>query len=167
VLNGAFIEIPWQALGFYNAETKTLQYWGTGDEKLELTTYNDVANFSPALALDQGASGYYNIRGDSVSINEIAEIFEKVFKFKPTKKSLGTLDELCKAMHGKKEEEPQEVWGWLSMFYIYYSLNGQTLLEGPLSNGMYEGLQMTSLKEYFEAVGTPEKLGVAYDEVVK
>lgn len=58
VLNGAFMEIIGN--GFVNGKKHEINVWGSGDDKWDLTTYNDAANFSAALALDSKATGWFN-----------------------------------------------------------------------------------------------------------
>ncbi|KAK3670827.1 hypothetical protein LTR78_009271 [Recurvomyces mirabilis] len=164
VLNACFMEVPWR--GIYNPGDKSLQYWGSGIEKWELTTHDDAAQFSAAIALDTGTSGYHAVRGDKVNIHDMASAFETAFGFKPELKCNGSLNEMFKTMHAIKDSSPQNPWSWIPMFYAYYSVNGQTTLEEPLSNELYPDVKTTSLVEYLRAVGTPEKLGMAYDEAV-
>lgn len=61
VLNGAFTEIIWAPFsGWVNAKDGVFSYYGTGDEKLEMATYEDAANFTAEVALDPSASGFLN-----------------------------------------------------------------------------------------------------------
>ena len=57
VLNACFTEVPWR--GIYDPVGRTLMYWGSGEEKWELTTYEDAAKFSAAIALDEDAKGWF------------------------------------------------------------------------------------------------------------
>jgi hypothetical protein len=63
VLNGAFMEVVWAPfLGWINAAESTFQYFGTGDEKLEVTTMKDAANFTADVAVDENADGFLNCK---------------------------------------------------------------------------------------------------------
>ncbi len=57
VLIGAFIETWWTFLGFWRPKEYKLTYWGTGDEKWEMTTYDDTAKYLAEAALDPSAKG--------------------------------------------------------------------------------------------------------------
>lgn len=58
ILIGAFMETFFSPyLQVWNAEDKTLVYWGTGEEKWESTTYGDAARFTAAVARDPSAVG--------------------------------------------------------------------------------------------------------------
>lgn len=59
ILNGAFMEVCFASFyGLFSPDGPTLQYWGSGDEKLEMTTYEDAAKFAAEVALDKKAIGY-------------------------------------------------------------------------------------------------------------
>ena len=61
VLNGGFMEVIWAPfLGWINAEKNTFEYFGTGDERIEMTTYEDTAKFTAEAALDPKANGFLN-----------------------------------------------------------------------------------------------------------
>ena len=67
VLNGAFTEYVFSPfLGVYNAakdESRgegagaVFKYWGTGDEKWDMTSMPDAAKFTVEVACDEGANG--------------------------------------------------------------------------------------------------------------
>jgi hypothetical protein len=61
VLNGAFMEM---VLGPFNLcfqpKVQLYQYWGTGDETMEMTTYADAAVFTAEIAADHSAVGFLN-----------------------------------------------------------------------------------------------------------
>lgn len=61
VLNGAFTEIVTHPMSSWaNIAEGSFRYFGTGDEKLEITTYEDAARFTAEVAVDQNASGFFN-----------------------------------------------------------------------------------------------------------
>lgn len=61
VLNGSFMEM---VLGQFNPcfqpKVHLYQYWGTGDETMEMTTYADAAVFTAEIAADPSAVGFMN-----------------------------------------------------------------------------------------------------------
>jgi nucleoside-diphosphate-sugar epimerase len=61
VLNGGFLDMvlaPFAQL--LNSKAKTLTYWGSGDETLDLTTIADAAAFTAEVAADPDAVGFLN-----------------------------------------------------------------------------------------------------------
>ena len=88
----------------------------------------------------------------------MAEDFEAVYKKKPEIQRLGSLDDLYDRMHKIRAAQPGNVWAWMSLFYTYYSLNGQTVLPKPLDNDRFPGVKLETVRDYFAK--TPlEKLG--------
>lgn len=63
VLVGGLIETFWsEYFRIFDANTQTITYWGTGDEKWDLTTYETVAAYTVALAVDKNASGVFRCK---------------------------------------------------------------------------------------------------------
>ena len=59
ILNGAFTEVCFAPFyGLFSAAGPTVQYWGNGDDKIEMTTYEDAAAFAAEVAVDKNAVGY-------------------------------------------------------------------------------------------------------------
>jgi hypothetical protein len=64
VLNGAFMQVIWASfMGYVDTEKGMFRYFGTGDEKLETTTYEDAAAFTAEVALDPNANGFLKGEG--------------------------------------------------------------------------------------------------------
>lgn len=57
VLVGIFLEIFLAYFGVWDPKAKKFSYWGTGNEKWDLTTYQTAAEYVAAVALDQDAVG--------------------------------------------------------------------------------------------------------------
>lgn len=63
VLVGSMMETFWSGyFQVFDAKTQTISYWGTGDEKWDLTTYETVAAYTAALAVDKNASGVFRCK---------------------------------------------------------------------------------------------------------
>lgn len=58
VLNVCFLRAPWA--GLWNVEKSLFQYWGTGGEKWELTSYDNAAEFTANVVLDKSATGWFS-----------------------------------------------------------------------------------------------------------
>jgi uncharacterized protein YbjT (DUF2867 family) len=66
VLNGAFLD--GFAASLVDHETRTVTYWGTGDELIEATTVDDTARYTARAALDRDlSSGTFGIVGERLS----------------------------------------------------------------------------------------------------
>lgn len=63
ILNGALMETFWaDFFQLYDSSSRTLSYWGTGDEKWEFTTYQTAADYTAAIALDDNAVGIFRCK---------------------------------------------------------------------------------------------------------
>lgn len=61
VLNGSLMEVVMGPFNpFFQPRGGTYQYWGTGDEPMEMTTYADAAAFTAEVAADPTAVGFLN-----------------------------------------------------------------------------------------------------------
>lgn len=49
-------------MGIWNGARNTFTYWGTGDERWELTTYDNAAEFTAEVAIDTNANGFLSCR---------------------------------------------------------------------------------------------------------
>jgi hypothetical protein len=78
VLNGGFMEVMWMAHGLANAAEGTFSYWGTGDEKLEMTTMEDTAKYTAEVAVDERVDGFVNCEfsaGKIISLSLLPQCF--------------------------------------------------------------------------------------------
>lgn len=62
ILNACFLEAPWG--GLWNAQSSKLQFWGTGEEKWELTSYDNAAQFTAMVVMDLEAIGWFSGKSD-------------------------------------------------------------------------------------------------------
>lgn len=135
VLIGAFMETFWSTyFQVWNAEEKTLVYWGTGEETWESTTYGDAAKFTAAVALDPNAVGLqkceynkdfdmpslvyhltFTVLGDKKNIYEIAQAIKNAYGFTPKLQREGSLDDLYNTMQSSFKKEPSNVYAWLAL----------------------------------------------------
>lgn len=69
ILNGAFMEFVWgPLLGFINAAEATFSYYGTGDEKLDMTSMSDTAKFVAAVAMDSNTIGAVKCKTANITL---------------------------------------------------------------------------------------------------
>ena len=58
ILNGGFFETVLSPfMGILDVKSKKIQYWGSGDEKWEITCMEDIAKFTAEVAVHQDATG--------------------------------------------------------------------------------------------------------------
>ena len=59
-------------------------------------------------------------------------------------------------MHKNRKDKPENVWSWMPLFYLYYTMNGQTSLD----NDKYPEVRLETVREHFERTSL-EQLGRA------
>ncbi|KAM0425843.1 hypothetical protein ACHAPT_008781 [Fusarium lateritium] len=141
VLIGGFMDPIFSPLfRVWDPETKTLRYWGEGDEPWEATSYDNAAEFTAAAIADTSSVGIKKRKsptvfylGDRKSIKEIAATFKEVYDMQPKLERLGSLDDLKTKMHDLRSKNPSDVFSYMFLFFMYYWLNGQTFV-GPVTD---------------------------------
>ena len=117
ILNGAFMPLFQMAFS-----QDHVGYWGTGNEKWDVTSYDTCADYTAAIAMDPSASGvikgkpsakrkvcvkvlmHLQVLGDRVSFKEAAKIFAKHTGQEPNMKQLGTQEELRRKIDEAREK---------------------------------------------------------------
>lgn len=59
IMVGLLIETFIDLFDAWRPEANELRYWGTGNEKLDFTSYQTAAEYVAAVALDPNASGFF------------------------------------------------------------------------------------------------------------
>ncbi|GAA87871.1 NmrA-like family protein [Aspergillus luchuensis IFO 4308] len=138
ILIGGFMEPIFSP--FFNimdVQTNTFRYWGDGNEIMEGTTYDDAAKYTAKVVLDSEAKGVLKFVGGRATIQEIAKSYEKVYGTPVTLENRGSLEDLYKTMHDKRTKSPQDIYSYMSLFFYYYWVNGQTFVGPELDNARY------------------------------
>ena len=65
ILVGLLMETYWEYFSNWNAEEKSLSYWGMVDDQWDMTSYLNAAQYVTAVALDPSAIGVYKCRSRS------------------------------------------------------------------------------------------------------
>jgi hypothetical protein len=119
ILVGLLMETFLDYFGVWDADKKKMSYWGSGDEKWDLTSYQTAAEYIAAVALDANATGFLKckndhtavyrcrclqtipVRGEHKSARELAADIESVYGIKPVMESRGALTDLAQRLEGK------------------------------------------------------------------
>ncbi|KAM0335432.1 hypothetical protein ACHAQA_000478 [Verticillium albo-atrum] len=138
--------------GVWDPENKSMDVWGTGDEKWDMTTERDAAEFAAVLLGREDATegGFFTLCSFQYSPKEIAKIYEEVRGTKVAKKMKGSLEELRqKALTARSQGPYGEYFSYIGLFYQLYQLDG-TIALGDLDNERI-GVKTTGLKEFLQA----------------
>ncbi|KAH7141144.1 hypothetical protein EDB81DRAFT_870318 [Dactylonectria macrodidyma] len=152
VLVGGLTETFWSEFSLiFDANTQTITYWGTGNEKWDLTTYETAAAYTAALAVDKNASGVFRFRGDCKSVFEIKEIYEKIYQSPLHLKRLGCLDELYSTVKDEFKKDSNNVMAWAPGCFAYWCTNGVARLGDNLDNKKYPNIAPVSMEGFLKA----------------
>lgn len=129
ILNGCFMETFWSFAGTWDSKDQTFRYWGDGNEKWDLTSYDDSAHFTAEAALDKDATGFLCcefgivmgcvpdtnglVLGDRASTMEIAAMVKDTYGIDPKVERLGSLHDLFKEMTELRAKNPDNMWAWV------------------------------------------------------
>ncbi|KNG90451.1 NmrA-like family protein [Aspergillus nomiae NRRL 13137] len=151
ILIGGFMEpVLSPFFNILDPKTNAFRFWGGGDEIMEGTTYDNAAEFTTAVARDPKATGVIRFLGGRATIREIAQSYEMVYGVKANLERLGSLDDLYKFMHEKQAQNPADIYGYMSLFFYYYWINGQTFVGPELDNDRYPQVKPVSWEDYMK-----------------
>lgn len=132
VLNGEFMETLFSFSALYDVESNTFNHWGSGNEKLDLTTYDDAAKYTAEVALDSHANGFIEgqlrsflaslgclmmwlVLGDSISVQDIAATFKEIYGTEAKVQRLGSLEDLYNKLIETRKAQPHNPFAWMSL----------------------------------------------------
>ncbi|KAF2163962.1 hypothetical protein M409DRAFT_57066 [Zasmidium cellare ATCC 36951] len=152
ILNGGFTEVIFSPfLGWFNGEGNgKFTYFGTGDEKLDMTTMKDTAAFTAEVAMDENANGYLNVVGDRKSVKELAKVYEEVYGVTPEVQRRGSFEDLHKIMRETFQKDPSNIFAWMGMHYQYYMGKGSVTL-GKDENERLGDRKPQGVKEFLQS----------------
>lgn len=152
ILNGAFMElVTGGQIPLINDKWHRIMYFGSADQKLDVTTVPDVAAYTAAVAADTNPTPkILRIAGDSFSATDLAAIATRVRgqKYKPMwTGSVGFLRSLIWILRifiGGMKDKPMPPWQ--GMQYLENMVSGKGKLD-PLDNSRYSGLAWTTVEQ--------------------
>ncbi|EXJ56336.1 uncharacterized protein A1O5_12603 [Cladophialophora psammophila CBS 110553] len=127
------------------------EFWGTGDEKWQITTEQDTADFTAALICDQSRTdGMYRYCSWEYSIKEIAAIYELEKGIPVEMKRLGSLEDLrVVADFCQQELGLSRFWEWMGYTYQIHQLGGKTMMQ-VLDDKLYPDLKRAELGDFLK-----------------
>ncbi|KAK6218372.1 hypothetical protein QIS74_06252 [Colletotrichum tabaci] len=152
ILVGGLMETFWsEYFEIYDANTGTASYWGTGQEKWDLTTFETAAAYTAALAVDKQAVGVFRFRGDCKSVFEIKEAYDKVNQSSLQLRRLGSLTDLYDTVKDIHRRDPSNLASWGPKAFIYWCTNGVAHLGNELDNEKYSYIVPANVEDFLRA----------------
>ncbi|QYT06331.1 NmrA domain-containing protein [Trichoderma simmonsii] len=130
---------------------KRAEVWGSGEEKWQITTELDCADFTAELIVDlTKRGGSYRVCSFEHSIREIASIYQDVRGVSVQLDYMGSIEDLrVTANTAVREIGLKRFWDWMGYFYQLYQLNGTCHMK-QLDSKQYSSLRLTSLAEFLK-----------------
>lgn len=130
---------------------KRAEVWGSGEEKWQITTEQDCADFTAELTTDlTKKGGSYRICSFEHSIREIASIYQDVrgasvqLEYKGSLEDLSVIANVAVNKMGLKR-----FWDWMGYYYQLYQLNGTCYMK-QLDSKQYSSIRLTSLAVFLK-----------------
>ncbi|OCT44374.1 putative NAD dependent epimerase/dehydratase [Cladophialophora carrionii] len=125
------------------------EYWGTGDEKWQITTEQEAAEFTAALICDEAREpGVYRYCSWEYSIKEIAAIYEKEKGSAVRLECQGTAEDLKKTAAASQQELGlSRFWLWMGYTYQIHQMSQKTMMS-KLDNKLYPDVKSIGLGEF-------------------
>ncbi|TGO40521.1 hypothetical protein BHYA_0036g00540 [Botrytis hyacinthi] len=154
ILNGTLMETFWaEFFQLYDSSSRTLSYWGTGDEKWEFTTYQTAADYTAAVALDENAFGIFRFLEDRKSPRELQSLFQTVYSTPLHLKSHGSLLELEQKLEEMVNTHGEDTSQWGALGFAFWCTNGKAYLgedSSNLDNSKYPQVENVTMEQFLK-----------------
>ncbi|EHK23067.1 uncharacterized protein TRIVIDRAFT_28606 [Trichoderma virens Gv29-8] len=161
ILIGVFFETLFSPyFEIYDAKTKTFSHWGEPGVLFEGTSFGNAADYTARVILDKNATGVKRFVGDTKSLNDIAQSFEKVYNVKSDVVVKGSAKELYDKMWSVRQQPSSSPADYMAMFYQHYIINEQTYV-GPYLDITYPDIKRLSFEDFMKGVAV-DKLPNTY-----
>jgi len=141
VSNGFFMET------YFYLNTDKFMYWGDIDEKLDLTTQDDVGKYLAAALCDPNRVGELNIVGSEVSTREIQETFNKLTGKNFPAVSGGSIDDLKKQIEEHRQQG--HLFEAVQLGYAVPVYSGKGKIHDK-QNSEFPDVKPTTLEDYIQ-----------------
>jgi len=133
---------------FFYIHSQGLSYWGDENVKHDLTSYDNTARFAVAAVANKDLTGRQVYVGGSYTIQEVANIYNKVRGTNVQPKRNGSIDDLRNLVAEKKKSGDAASGGFLALLVI---LNQQGSHFDKTDNARFTEVPTESLEEFLNA----------------
>jgi hypothetical protein len=137
--NGMFMQTY-----FWMVNKCGLYYWGDINQKIDLTSEEDVAKFVIASVWDRNRVGHVKVVGSEMSTKEIVETYNKVLNRKESGKSNGSIEDLKKKIQDVREKDLCES---IQLGYDLLRFDGSGKIKDKM-NSQFPEVKVTSLEDF-------------------
>lgn len=132
---------------------RRILYWGAPNVKMDMTTIDNVAEFTARAALDENAPQFLRIAGDSVSAADLKGIVSNVTgrEFRLFRAgSIKLLNFIVKIARFFSFDKKSLYPAWQGMQYMRDMMEGRAVLSSH-DNDRYADVQWTSVEEFLRS----------------
>ena len=153
VFNGAFMELLTTDMPLILSRFRRVLCWGNPRVRMDLTTMDDVAEYTAHVALDDQAPRYLRIAGDAVTAADVRAIASRVTGetyrlFRAG--GIGRLNRLIGITRFFALGEQSLYPAWQGMQYMRDMMQGRAELQAH-DNGRYPALAWTSVEAFLKS----------------
>lgn len=155
IFNGAFMDLLVGEMPLILPKINHILYWGDPKVKMDLTTMDNVAEFTANAALDNKSPRYLKIAGDRVNANDMKEILTEITNknFKLFRGgSINRLNTIIKLAKTFSKDNNELYPAWQGMQYMKDMMQGRAVLFKH-DNNRYQDINWTNVKEFLLANG--------------
>ncbi len=159
IFNGAFADMLTGEMPMILFQQKRIFYWGNGDQKLDFTTIQNVADYTANVALEEASPRFLRIAGDEISAKELQKLMGELSgnPFKTLRPGGLRLFGLMIKMTRFFAPNEQELYpAWQGMQYMHNMLEGRCKIE-KVDNARYADIRWTKAKDVISAHLAAEK----------
>ncbi len=151
IMCGAFMEVFFAPFfGAFDFEKGTVEFWGEGGTKIDLTTMNDTAKYVAEAVVDPKAiNTIFQFAGDVVTMKEVVAIYEEIRGQRLTLQHQGSLEDL-KARIEELKVSDSNPWAYIRLQYVWLLESGKGKLE-HLINDRYPHIKPVTVREFFSS----------------
>lgn len=136
-----------------NAETRSVVYFGTGEEKMSFTTLDDLAKYTLIAINDQDVikRGVYYVESSHCTMPELADIYGKVRGYEMKKQCYGGKPELQAMLQQARENIGAfQADKYIDLAYGMVFLNGKAAID-PIDNERWASrVTPTSMEQWLK-----------------
>jgi uncharacterized protein YbjT (DUF2867 family) len=152
VFNGAFMDLLTTDMPLILYRFRRILYWGAPSVKMDMTTTDNVAEFTARSALDANTPRYLRVAGDRVSAHEVGNIMTGITgkRFRLFRAGgIRLLNFIIKAAKFFFPSANNLYPAWQGMQYMRDMMDGRAALI-ELDNERYPEIKWTSVKEFLK-----------------
>jgi nucleoside-diphosphate-sugar epimerase len=150
IFNGPFMDLLITDMPLILFKQKRILCWGNPNQIIELTTTDNIAEFTAAAALDDNAPRYLRVAGDRLSCNDFVTLLTTLTSsqyklFKPG--GIRRLNFLIKVTKFFSPSNNDLYPAWQGMQYMRDMMEGRVVFQ-KYDNDRYADIKWTSVKEF-------------------